>query len=357
MRFFITFSFYFLKGKAFSVCINNKTVGYMTKVYLLLLSIYFLSITTVVAQDSIKKAAPQSAGVVAQDSIKKGAPQPADTLKKSIVPGSSKTNVPDTTVKRGSTIDAGIGVAVSPSTLRFNLKPGNAQTKTIKVTNDTKVAKKFNVTVQEFRASELGKPVYSKIGESKFGLAKWLNISPSYIELRAGEKKNINVQLDIPDVDSAAIAGWVIIAIDEVRDRAPLDQSSTNKNTLALGIVPSIGFGVYVFQNPPEVNNHNVEITSFKYNETGNKRIVEMECKNIGNGIGFCSNYLELINLTTGEQTKLPIKQVTILPGFVRKFYFELSSTLKPGKYSAAGVLDFGSKEYVQTAELEFLIQ
>ena len=300
----------------------------MTKVYLLLLSIYFLSITTVVAQDSIKKAAPQS----------------ADTLKKSIVPGSSKTNVPDTTVKRGSTIDAGIGVAVSPSTLRFNLKPGNAQTKTIKVTNDTKVAKKFNVTVQEFRASELGKPVYSKI-------------SPSYIELRAGEKKNINVQLDIPDVDSAAIAGWVIIAIDEVRDRAPLDQSSTNKNTLALGIVPSIGFGVYVFQNPPEVNNHNVEITSFKYNETGNKRIVEMECKNIGNGIGFCSNYLELINLTTGEQTKLPIKQVTILPGFVRKFYFELSSTLKPGKYSAAGVLDFGSKEYVQTAELEFLIQ
>ncbi len=296
--------------------------------------------------------------VLAQDSLKRSA---ADTSL--VQPPSSPPIVnTDTTVKKNSgLVDEGMGVAVSPSTLRFNLKPGNAQTKTIKVTNDTKLAKKFNVTVQEYMANELGKPISSKIGSSKYGLAKWLNITPSYIELKAGEQKIINVQLDLPDSDSAAIAGWAIVAIDEVRDRPPLDQNAGSKNTISLGIVPSIGFGVYVYQNPPNVNNHNVEITGFKYVEKLEKgikkRVIEMVCKNTGNGIGFCSNYLELINLTTGEQSKLPIKQVTILPGFVRNFYFELSSTLKPGKYSAAGVLDFGSKEYVQTAELEFLIQ
>jgi len=56
----------------------------------------------------------------------------------------------------------------------------------------------------------------------------------------------------------------------------------------------------------------------------------------------------------TGAQRKLPVKQFTILPGFTRVFSFPLPEDLPKGKYSSVGVMDFGNKEHVEAAELEF---
>ena len=55
-------------------------------------------------------------------------------------------------------------------------------------------------------------------------------------------------------------------------------------------------------------------------------------------------------------QSKLPEKRFTILPQFYRDFYFDLPANLAKGKYSAVGVLDFGSKEEIVVAEVEFTI-
>lgn len=249
-----------------------------------------------------------------------------------------------------------MGVAVSPSTLRFNVKPGNAQTKTVKITNDSKSTKKFDISLEEYVADEFGKPVSAKKGSNKYGLSKWLNITPSYAELKSGEQKIISIQLEVPNIDTAAIAGWAILTINEVRDKTPLEGAGDNKTALSLGIFPGIGFGVYIYQNPPNVNNLNVEITGFTYQEKDKKRTILLKCKNIGDGIGFCNQYIDLLNLTTGEQRKIAPVAFTILPGFNREFTIDLP-VLTPGKYSAAGVIDFGSKEYVQTAELEFTIE
>ena len=59
----------------------------------------------------------------------------------------------------------------------------------------------------------------------------------------------------------------------------------------------------------------------------------------------------------TGSQDRLPVKHFTILPELIRDFKFNLPHTLEPGRYSAVGVLDFGSTEEIQAAELEFEIE
>ncbi len=262
------------------------------------------------------------------------------------------------------------GIAVTPSSLRFNAKPGSTATKQVKVTNDTKKLSKFQIGFSDFQMDRNGNPAGIKPSQSKYTLSKWISVSPSYFELSPGESKSVTVTIDVPDRDTANIAAWTIMTIDQVVDRAPLDANKGGKS-IALGIVPSYGFGVYLYQNPPNVKLTSVEIKKFIFENTKakidakadaktkpmvEKKQLKMEVLNTGDGIGFCSSYVELTNKSTGKQERLPIKQYTILPGFHRDFYYTLPEKIAPGNYSAVGILDFGSKETIEASELEFTI-
>jgi hypothetical protein len=258
------------------------------------------------------------------------------------------------------------GIAVTPSSLRFNAKPGTTATKQVKVTNDTKKPFKFQVGFSDFQMDRNGKPVGIKASESKYTLSKWISVSPSYFDLNPGESKSITVTIDVPDKDTANIAAWTIMTIDQATDRAPLDANKGGKS-ISLGILPSFGFGVYLYQNPPNVKLTSVEIKKFVYDDVkakvdskgkavkAKKQLV-MEVLNTGDGIGFCSSYVELTNKTTGTMERLPVKQYTILPGFHRDFFYPLPEKIASGNYSAVGVLDFGSKESIEASELDFTI-
>lgn len=249
------------------------------------------------------------------------------------------------------------GVSISPSSLRFNLKPGSTLSKEVKITNDSKGSFKFQIGFSDFMMDTNGKPIGIKGSQSKYTLSKWISASPSYFELKPGEVKKIIVTVDIPNSDTANIAAWTIMMIDQIVDRTtPLDPKAQG-STLSMGIQPSFGFGVYIYQNPPNVKLSSVEIQNFKYSDEKGKKVMVMSVKNTGDGIGFCMSYVELTNLTTGKQDKLAVKQYTILPGFYRNFQYPLPETIAKGKYSAVGVMDFGSKTQIETAELEFEIQ
>ncbi|MBA3705760.1 MAG: hypothetical protein H0W84_07615 [Bacteroidetes bacterium] len=251
------------------------------------------------------------------------------------------------------------GISVSPSTLRFNVKPGSTQTKTIKVTNDTKRPHSFQVNFQDFGAGRDNKESIGVPVEYPNALSKYLVVSPTLVELKPRETKTISVTVDIPAGDATAIAMWTTLTLDQVTERSKLETPGAASNTLALGITAGIGFGVNIHQNPPNVRVNNVEIQSLKYKkgEEKNKRSLVMQAKNTGDGIGYCLYYIELTNLLTGKQHKLRVKQFGILPKYEKEFDFELPKELANGKYSALAVLDFGNKDELQTAELEFTIE
>ena len=249
-----------------------------------------------------------------------------------------------------------MGVAVSPSSMHLGIKPGTTVTKEITIFNDTKKTNKFQIAFSDFEMGRNGKPTSMKAGEGKYALSRWINLVPSYVELKPQEKKKIKLVITIPDEPDAYKAAWTIVTIDQVVDRPPLAVTN-NGNTLAMGILPSIGFGVYVYQNPPNVKINSVEIQKFALVETEGKKTLEMIAKNTGDGIGYCTTYAEITNINTGKKTKLNDKRFTILPQYFRDFSFDLPSDLPKGKYSAVGVLDFGSKEDIVVAEIEFVIQ
>lgn len=247
-----------------------------------------------------------------------------------------------------------MGVSVSPSSLHVSVKPGESLTKDIRVKNDTRIKYSFQVGFSDFEMTSAGKPMAMKPEQSKYALSKWITVSPSFFELEPGEEIKLKAIISVPDDPEAAIAAWTIITVEQVAERPPLDNADHPKR-LTLGVIPTFGFGIYVYQNPPNVKVNKLDITSMKYDEV--TKSVKMTVKNTGDGIGYSTSYLELTNLKTGEQKKLQVKRFTILPQYVREFSYDLGSDILPGKYSAVGVIDYGSKEELIAAELEFEIK
>ena len=247
------------------------------------------------------------------------------------------------------------GVAVSPSVLRFNVKPGLTQTKTIKITNDTKKSYNFQIGFQDSGAGADGVTEVAVDKYSMFALSKYVIVSPTLIELKPRQSKTLTITLDIPAGDSMAISMWTTLFLDQMFERAKLEVPNPSSTTIALGITNGISFGINIYQNPPNVTINSVDIVAMNYEST--KKQIYMKAKNTGTGIGYCLYYLELTNLITGKVSKLKVKQFPILPGFSKELIFDLPRDIEKGPYSALGVLDFGNKEELHTAEMEFKIK
>lgn len=248
------------------------------------------------------------------------------------------------------------GLSVSPSTLHFNLTPGKSKSMEVKIKNDTQKKYVFQANFSDFVMGTNGKPVGQQNGSNRFGLSQWSTISPAYFELAPGETRKVQVTVNVPDGVEYNHAAWTVLMLDEVTKRAPLSPDGTG-NTIALGITPSLGFGVYVYQNPPDHALEKIEIENFVFNDSTQTRKLKLSATNSGEGIGFCSSYVELTNLQTGEQQKLKGQKFTILPGFDRIFFYDLPKDMKPGKYSAVGIIDTNNPDQVTAAEVEFNIQ
>ncbi len=248
-----------------------------------------------------------------------------------------------------------MGVSVSPSSIYLNIKPGSTATKEIKVQNDTKKAHKFNVGFNDFEMNTKGKPVSPQAPNCKYCLSKYISAAPSFFELKPGEEVKIKLVVSIPDSSHLYKAMWTIVTIDQVVDRPPLDLEP-RPNRLGMGILPSIGFGVYVYQNPPNVKINKVNIERFQFVEKDGKKYFELKVKNSGDGISYCNSYISLTNLNTGEQKKVNVKRFTILPEFIRDFKIDLPNDLLLGKYTAVGVVDFGDANEIIAAQADFEI-
>ncbi|MBI2270833.1 MAG: hypothetical protein HYU69_10835 [Bacteroidetes bacterium] len=250
-----------------------------------------------------------------------------------------------------------LGVAVSPSNVRFRTKPGSSETKYITVTNDTHKSEKFKISFADYNMNNQGAVAQLPIGQNhEYGVSKWMSITPSFVELKAGEKKKIAVTLSIPDDPTAYRAGWGLIMVDQTKERESLAPPKDQKDNIVMGVIPVFGFGIFVFQNPPNVKINKVEILKFNYAYDDKNRYVNITVKNVGDGLAFCKAYIEISNLNNGFKDKLMLRQLTIFPGMERNIDYTLPGALPKGKYVATAVMDFGSDSEVEAAELEFTI-
>lgn len=257
-----------------------------------------------------------------------------------------------------------LGVAVAPAMVKFNTIPGYSDIKYVTITNDTKKTEKFKISIADYDMNDKGsvKQLPNNIFH-EYGLSKWISVSPSFVELKPGEAKKVAITLSVPDSANAYRAGWAMLIIDEMKERQAITPKTSDGKSMAMGIIPTFGFAVYMFQNPPNVKVNKLELTKLKYvsNDQSNVNVtsrgtIHASAKNVGDGLGFSKMYIELTNINNGYKTKLSSKQFTIFPKMERNFDFPLPGELPPGKYIGSVILDFGSDETLDAAEIEFEI-
>lgn len=248
------------------------------------------------------------------------------------------------------------GVTVSPSHLQFNVDLGKTKTQKVKVSNFTDAVQKFKVVYQDFDITNDGNSQFLEAGSSDYSLKKHIQISPTFIEVAPNSMAEIDLTVTLPNEPEANAASWGVLMIEQMEEKKVLDPGSASENAVAFGITPTFAFGVWLYQNPPNVENMRVDITNFIFEKKINNNMLFLKVKNKGDGISFCNAYVEITNLTTGEQSQLGGKRYTILPGYRRTFIFDLTENLPKGSYSAVGVLDYNSDDELVAAELEFKV-
>ena len=250
-----------------------------------------------------------------------------------------------------------LGVAVAPSIMRFRATPGESETRYLTITNDTYKHQNFRITFADFTLSDQGTASQLPFGEQhEYGLTRWIVADQTFIELKPGEAKKIGITVNLPDVPEAYRAAWGMMMVDLEREREFLVPPKSGEN-VAMGIIPTYGFGIFIYQNPPNTTINKVEITKFDFTYDDKNRYVSMAVANVGDGIGFCVVYLELSNLNTGHQERLPLKRITVLPGQERELEFAFPGDTPKGRYSVMAVLDFGSDTELEAAEMEILVE
>lgn len=246
------------------------------------------------------------------------------------------------------------GVAVSPSHVHFEVTPGSSESRIITINNDTDRENKFRVSFNDFNMNGYGKSEFLPAGEGTNSLSRWVNVSPSFVELKPGEKVELTVTCMIPeDHEDANKAAWAIMLIEQAEERKSLDPEEA-KEQISFGVIPTFAFGVFLYQNPPTVEVNNVDIINLLVDSGDNGNAIQVDVENLGDGISYCTVYVDLTNLNTGDTQKLVMKKFTIVPGLKRAFNFQLPEDLNTGQYSAVTVLDFGSDEELEAAEIEF---
>jgi len=247
------------------------------------------------------------------------------------------------------------GVSVAPAHFHFNQKPGEVRTYDVTVNNNTSFPKQFNVKMYDFDMNGKGKSSFLPEGSGKYSLSKWLSVSPTFVELKAFEKKLVKVTVSVPNTAAGNKAAWSILMIEQVAPRKSIVTPSQNAQTVALGVVPTFAFGIFAYQNPPNVIDNKIEFKDFQLKGGDDLKTLYLEVQNTGDGIAYCTSYIDLTNLDTGVQQRLKVKKFTIIPDLVRDFSFSLKG-LGKGKYLAVGVLDYEDSEEIQAAKLEFEI-
>jgi len=249
------------------------------------------------------------------------------------------------------------GISVSPAHFHLALEPGESKTYEITVKNNTDKTQKFRVNKYDFNMNGKGKSSFLPSGTGKFSLSKWLNISPTYIELGPGATKKVSFTVNVPTGPSGERSAWNVIMVEQEEPRKKLEPAKKSEGTVALGVIPTFAFGVFVYQNPPNVANNQVEITNFTLDQSSGANVMAIEATNKGDGIAYCTSYIDLTNLDNGEQQRLSVKRFTIVPDLVRDFKFTLPEDLPKGKYVAVGVLDYEGSEEIQAAKTQFEIK
>jgi len=255
------------------------------------------------------------------------------------------------TFSKTALAQSALGLTAIPPRLEITAKPGQIQTKTIKIRNESRSEKTISTSVRDFIViDDLGTP--SQIedtdqSQNRWTASSWIQISPSILKLKPGETKSFVLTVIAPD-DALAGGHYAMVL------HTPSSDITINQT----GAAVETNVGTLVYITIPGDITENASIKEFsapKFSEYGpidfktiitnlsDIHITPAGVINIYNGLGF-------------KTAQIKIDNTNIFPYTSREFINTLNRKLMFGRYKAQINAAYGTTGQLLTATLFFWV-
>lgn len=249
------------------------------------------------------------------------------------------------------------GISVSPSRLYYTLQQGINGSQRIRVDNPSKYPMEIGISVGDWNYDSLGNNRMYETGTLKASCAKWLQILPgSYFTLQPGGQQWVSVAMTVPaNADTSVPLRTAMIYFTQLNAIGP-----SHKDQKGAAIQIRVQMGVKIYHNFSTADTKGMEITNFQDTTISDKdkkqqHVLCLQLQNTGRMWVEGSIKWELLNEQNGKKIKLDDTNVYSLPGDNRYIIQALPATMTKGKYSATAIVDYGNKDDLKIAELEFV--
>jgi hypothetical protein len=245
------------------------------------------------------------------------------------------------------------GITIAPSQMDIALKQGETLTREIKVTNNTTYSQALTVAPIDFGGlDDSGGLIYLGQNETnrKYGLATWMTVDQSLVQLYAGQSTVVTVTIkDQTNLSPGAHYGGILFTKESApatpQAQVPLRQS-----------VASI-----IFLNKLGDNQTGLELTKVDYNNQilQNSRLA-LTFHNTGNIFEVPRGLVQIFDLRGREVYRGAINEssLKVFPGASRSYKVNLQKTVKalwPGRYKIVVNYRYDGQDQFTTQKAYFI--
>ncbi len=251
-----------------------------------------------------------------------------------------------------------VGITVSPGRLYYRLPPGSRTSQKINVGNPTTRELEIGISIGDWDYDSLGNNISYPAGSVVKSCSQWIQVMPgSYFSLPPNQQQNLDIMLSVPaDADVAIPVHTAMLYITQ------LNPSSAGSNINGASINITVRMGVKLYHSFEQQDNRDIEIIDFadKTVAADNKtkapalRCLDLLLNNTGKTWIEGKIKWELLDEKTGEKTKLEPLDFYSIPGDKRTVRKVLPGDLKRGRYNATAIINYGERDELKVAELEF---
>lgn len=249
----------------------------------------------------------------------------------------------------------GQGISVSPSRIYYMAAKGGTSTQKIQITNPSNRPLELGVSIGDWNYDSLGNNKMYEAGSLTTSCAKWLKVLPgAYFTMPPGAVQELTVQLEVPPgADTSVKVHTALIYLTQLNTAdSKTEHGAALKVRVQMGVKLYHSFGD---QAKPSMEITNFQDTTFQAKDSSIQRSLCLQLQNTGNLWVEGTIKWELLNEQNGSIRKLETSRIYSLPGDHRYLFKALPPDLPKGKYSVTAIVNYGNKDDLKIAELEFL--